>query len=281
MDNGTQGIIIILGMIFTYIVLPFIYKRYKDNEEVQQKKKKELERKIIHENKKETLLQSIIYDNYPSKTVEYIKRLTSYYSFDEEIKEALLKALENRDYFVQIEAAKHLAFKGIAHLENLLKKNVLSDLQTIKLIKIICDYNHKQSLPLFKKMLEESESNKIDIKISLLGAFEKMGTTEYRKLIWNQFKVFTTLKDEKNEIFVSIIKALGSCGVISDVERLNNLMDDAPTSEARKEIKKSIKKIQGRQSLSEAGLVSIHEAEEKEGSLSLEKSDEGLLSLEE
>ncbi len=206
--------------------------------------------------------------------INTIRALVSDFPDDEEIEAVLNDALKDRSVQVQIEAARHLGTAGAEFLARMLEDvKSLDDEGAIEIVKILNDNKYDKGIPGLLNLFFRTVN--MDLLKEILRAFESFGNDSLSDLL-----VSRLAKDEY-ELRVAIIKALGRCGRVSAVEALGRLASSIDPF-VRRAAQKSISMIQSRLGNVEEGWLSIAEASDKGGALSIaDKAQKGSLSINE
>lgn len=201
-----------------------------------------------------------------------LELLISHFNFEdlkETLEKVLKKALKDRDREIQYIAADHLGKEGLPYLYNLF--NNVSSWDKPFRIKIITSIARIQGTASMSFLIEYY--NTLDIKeykIKIINLFEDYGDKQANNLLIEQLK-----EDIDHDLKLAIIKALGRCGTLDAVEPLYQISKQIIILPSLKTAaKQSIARIQSHFGAGEKGWLSLTDADQSEGSLSLMENDD-------
>jgi len=226
--------------------------------------------------KKKSLSQRLYVNakNDPYKKVRQnnLKALVKSLPLDYDLENHIKEFLEDDDIINRFIAAKGLGKEGLHFICNNLMADELSIKFLLELLKHIEESKYKKAIPHLKKLIDSHGNN--DIAEAAIHAIGILGNKSHVKYLLNLYSSYDDF-----DIHLKIIAALGKIGTKDTVSNLKKINDDSLNPLIRFSVQKAVDKIQLRLGKVERGWVSIDGLEEKNGQLSLDSSNDGLLSV--
>jgi len=218
---------------------------------------------------KKMLIHNLYYDQEEGVRLNNLKMLAARFPRSRELTRIYHDAMEDPCVEIQIEAAIQLKEKGMARLLAILKNKETFDAERI--ISVFRDNRYRKSIPVLKEIYDER--NDADMRISILKAFRTIGDDKLGSFLAGK------LNEPDNAVLVQILRTLGTCGSVNEIERIHGLAKTARQSKVREEARNAMAIIQNRLG-GDKGWLSVVEHAEADGALSMADVDaEGRLSI--
>ena len=213
------------------------------------------------------LEETILKDESPSFRHSVIalfgKKYTNSNKDKKVIYNVLVKALKDSVLLNQIEAAKWLGDKGLAHIRKVLKD--LSNLDSVHqtaVAEVLLKNQKPERLDLVRQLFESTKENSVRIKI--LEHFEENGIETLSEFLLSWLEV------NDRALQLVVIRTLGACGDLKVLDDLYRKRKSSFRGKVRRALNRAISAIEARHGKLDTGGLSINEISEKEGLLSLD-----------
>ncbi|HOS41200.1 MAG TPA: hypothetical protein PLG31_15815 [Spirochaetota bacterium] len=207
--------------------------------------------------------------------MHYLALLVDRFRNDPHVAKLLAELLADPDIDMQIEAARHLGARGLAHLLGMLA---------------LADTVHDDAALRILGILQEREQGQRGGTDELVRAYERRESEEVREAILGVIShnadpaagpfLLAELARDGGDLRVPIVEALGQCGSVAAVEPLYRVSSGSLNPFVRSAAAKAIERIQSRLGTAERGWLSPAPLGGADGALSVaDGAGDGALSI--